>query len=119
MLDQEPAVKNGRYVEGDSYKWAIAFVNRGTNTPVNLTGLTLSAELRIEDGTILMGDVTVLDPIGGKAVVDFSAHSTTQPVGLMHYRVLSKDTAGYSLTLTYGCIEVISKDPQCCSGECV
>lgn len=121
MLDQDPAIKNGDFIHGDSYRWALEFVDRATNLPVDLTGLDFVAKLYIPDvldpERSVPGLVTLINAVAGRVTVDFSQHSHILPVGSYKYSFSAVDQSGYTLTLVHGCIDVKSQLAACLCEE--
>jgi|LakMenE01Jun11ns_1017448.scaffolds.fasta_scaffold8914393_2 hypothetical protein len=117
MLDQDAAIKNGDFIEGDSYRWALEFVDRSSGLPVDLTGLgfraTLYVPVSVNPNGFVLGIVSVINAEAGRITVDFSRYSQDMPVGSYKYSVVAIDQSGYTLTLVRGCIDVNSQLAAC------
>lgn len=121
MLDQDSAIKNGHLVQGDSYRWALEFVDRETSLPVDLTGMNFRARLYIPDvinaSPFVPGTVSIIDAVAGRITVDFSQYTQNLPVGSYKYSVSAIDQIGYTLTLVRGCIDIENQTASCqCEG---
>ena len=98
---------NFNVIQGDTFRRNATFRQKSDQTPVNLTGSTISGKVRLKNGNEIALVCSITDPTAGKFQFELSAATTaTLPEGVHRIEVQVVYSDGSVQTLITGNIVV-------------